>query len=159
MVRRGAGNSIDKQHVVFYEHGNTERENTGTFYVNCIIEFFIGCRTGDNAFDKDITRTREFGCRWFGGSASRLSCNCEAEAEMFIEEGSIPTYSTTEIEISECKTVRFGRNSIRELTTLRRVHLSEINSIVFDEESVIWYGYREAGNQQRGALRPDHTVP
>ncbi|KAJ8975744.1 hypothetical protein NQ317_015366 [Molorchus minor] len=79
----------------------------------------------------DITNNPEFGCSWYGGSSSRIVCNCKEGAEMFIEKNNIPS--------------------------LRNIILINIGFVIFDEESIVWYGYKDAENQYEE--RFDLSIP
>lgn len=60
---------------------------------------------------------------------------------MYITKKSISSYDTTSIEI-QCKSVRFGPESISEMRNLRNIKLKSIQTLNFEEHSLKWYGYR-----------------
>ncbi|CAH1132865.1 unnamed protein product [Ceutorhynchus assimilis] len=116
-----------------------------------ILLILIQLVTGAFGTSDDITNIWFFGCRWFGGITNMLSCNCAPEAEeMYIQRNSIPAYDVSNIEISNCSKVRFGPKSVYDLNNLRQITLNNIQSLVFEANSLEWVGYKDSiDNQER----------
>lgn len=107
---------------------------------------------------QDIADDRKYGCTWHGGSMAKLSCNCENGAEMTIKADSINSFSTSEILINGCKSVKMEANAVADMRNLRALSLSKIGNIQLDTDSINWYGYKENSGQIEEE-RFDITVP
>lgn len=62
---------------------------------------------------------------------------------MFIHNKSISSFSTVEVEINNCAEIVFENGCIADMKILRMIHLNHIGSIIFQKESMNWYGYLE----------------
>lgn len=89
----------------------------------------------------DITEEWDFGCRWLGGSESKLVCQCQSEGkEIIINSNSIPARDIGSMSISNCHSVRFNSNSISRMRNLRYIEIRD-STLHFGESSFLWEGY------------------
>lgn len=106
----------------------------------------------------DITNIWYYGCRWFGGNAMTLQCNCTPEAEeMYIQRHSIAAFDIITIEINHCPQVRFGSYSVYDLRNLRTITLNNIGALTLEPNSLNWLGYRDSTINQEE--RFDLSIP
>ncbi|XP_056648046.1 uncharacterized protein LOC130452679 [Diorhabda sublineata] len=104
---------------------------------------FLSIALYSPTYSQSIPDDRKYGCTWHGGSVAKLSCNCEPWAEMILKPNSIDSYSTSEILINGCKSIRIEANAISQMRNLRTLALSNVGSIDFSSDSINWYGYKD----------------
>lgn len=89
----------------------------------------------------DITDEWDFGCKWLGGSESKLVCHCQSDVkEMLINEDSIPSRDIGTLSISNCHSVRFNARAISRMRNLRYIEIRDSN-LYFAAYSFLWEGY------------------